>query len=74
MTTVDATTATGGDIDSRMLAPTFRVLLGYVRPHQTALVVGGLLRLATTATGLALPRLSSWTLASSSYVDSWVFG
>jgi ATP-binding cassette subfamily C protein len=31
------------------------VLLGHVRPHRTALVLGGLLSLATTATGLALP-------------------
>jgi ABC-type multidrug transport system fused ATPase/permease subunit len=35
--------------------PAWRVLLGYVRPHRAALVVGGLLSLATAATGLALP-------------------
>jgi ABC-type multidrug transport system fused ATPase/permease subunit len=32
-----------------------RVLLSYVRPHRTALVLGGLLSLATAASGLALP-------------------
>ena len=31
------------------------VLLGYVRPHVSALLLGGLLSLATAATGLALP-------------------
>ena len=34
---------------------TWRVLLGYARPHWGMLVVGGLLSLATAATGLALP-------------------
>jgi ATP-binding cassette subfamily C protein len=34
---------------------TWRALLGYVRPHRVALVGGGLLSLATGATGLALP-------------------
>ena len=34
---------------------TWRVLLGYARPHWSMLVVGGLLSLATAATGLALP-------------------
>lgn len=33
----------------------WRVLLGYARPHLRALVGGGLLSLATAATGLALP-------------------
>ena len=33
----------------------WRVLLDHVRPHRTALVLGGVLSLATTATGLALP-------------------
>jgi ABC-type multidrug transport system fused ATPase/permease subunit len=37
------------------LEPTWRVLLGYVRPHRWALLAGGLLSLATGATGLALP-------------------
>ncbi|GAA3093672.1 ATP-binding cassette subfamily C protein [Kribbella aluminosa] len=32
-----------------------RVLLGYARPHRGALVVGGVLSLATAASGLALP-------------------
>jgi ABC-type multidrug transport system fused ATPase/permease subunit len=35
--------------------PAWRALVGYVRPHSAALVVGGLLSLATAATGLALP-------------------
>jgi ABC-type multidrug transport system fused ATPase/permease subunit len=34
---------------------TWRVLAGYVRPHRWALLSGGLLSLATGATGLALP-------------------
>src|SRR6478609_3810323 len=34
---------------------TWRVLLGYARPHWRLLVVGGLLSLATAAAGLALP-------------------
>ncbi len=34
---------------------TWRVLLGYVRPHTGMLVLGGLLSLATAASGLALP-------------------
>lgn len=33
----------------------WRVLLGYARPHWFALIGGGLLSLATAATGLALP-------------------
>ncbi|MGH8823734.1 MAG: ABC transporter ATP-binding protein [Jiangellaceae bacterium] len=37
------------------MSTTWRVLLSYVRPHWIALVVGGLLSLATAATGLALP-------------------
>ncbi len=36
---------------------TWRVLLSYVRPHWIALVGGGLLSLATAATGLALPLI-----------------
>ncbi|HEV2783090.1 MAG TPA: ABC transporter ATP-binding protein [Actinophytocola sp.] len=35
--------------------PAWRVLLGYVRPFRAALVLGGVLSLATAATGLALP-------------------
>jgi ABC-type multidrug transport system fused ATPase/permease subunit len=35
--------------------PAWRVLLGYVSPFRGALVVGGVLSLATAATGLALP-------------------
>jgi ATP-binding cassette subfamily C protein len=33
----------------------WRSMLGYVRPHRWALLAGGVLSLATTATGLALP-------------------
>jgi ABC-type multidrug transport system fused ATPase/permease subunit len=33
----------------------WRVMYGYVRPHQLALLVGGMLSLLTAATGLALP-------------------
>jgi ABC-type multidrug transport system fused ATPase/permease subunit len=36
----------------------WRVLLSYVRPHRTALVLGGLLSLLTGATGLALPLVA----------------
>ena len=32
-----------------------RVMYGYVRPHRLALLAGGLLSLATSATGLLLP-------------------
>ena len=37
------------------LTPPWRVLLSYARPHWTALLAGGVLSLATTASGLALP-------------------
>jgi len=33
----------------------WRVMYGYVRPHRVALLAGGMLSLATSATGLALP-------------------
>lgn len=36
----------------------WRVLLGYVRPHWGTLAAGGLLSLATAATGLALPLVA----------------
>jgi len=36
----------------------WRVLLGYVRPHRWTLVAGGVLSLATAATGLALPLVA----------------
>jgi ABC-type multidrug transport system fused ATPase/permease subunit len=35
--------------------PPWRVLLSYARPHWVALLAGGVLSLATTASGLALP-------------------
>ena len=37
---------------------TWQVLWGYVRPHRWILVAGGLLSLATSATGLALPLVA----------------
>jgi ABC-type multidrug transport system fused ATPase/permease subunit len=47
------------DRDSRPARPTgppaWRVLLAYARPYRLALLVGGLLSLATGAVGLALP-------------------
>jgi len=36
-------------------APAWRVLLSYARPHRVALMVGGVLSLATAASGLVLP-------------------
>ncbi|HEX6873513.1 MAG TPA: ABC transporter ATP-binding protein [Micromonosporaceae bacterium] len=36
----------------------WRVLLGYLRPHWPALIIGGLLSLVTGATGLALPLVA----------------
>ncbi|MCI0686604.1 MAG: hypothetical protein L0Y54_05120 [Sporichthyaceae bacterium] len=39
--------------------PTWRVLLSYARPHRVALLAGGLLSVATTVTGLALPLIRS---------------
>jgi ABC-type multidrug transport system fused ATPase/permease subunit len=37
--------------------PAWRTLLGYIRPFRKALLLGGLLSLATAATGLALPLI-----------------
>ncbi|MCX5563268.1 ABC transporter ATP-binding protein [Streptomyces sp. NBC_00038] len=39
-------------------APAWRLLIGYVRPHRWALLAGGLLALATGATGLVLPLVA----------------
>ncbi|MFC9842477.1 ABC transporter ATP-binding protein [Streptomyces sp. NPDC060223] len=39
-------------------APAWRLLFGYVRPHRWALLAGGLLALATGATGLVLPLVA----------------
>ncbi|MFE9768621.1 ABC transporter ATP-binding protein [Streptomyces sp. NPDC005808] len=39
-------------------APAWRLLFGYVRPHRWALFAGGLLALATGATGLVLPLVA----------------
>ncbi|KKD07866.1 ABC transporter ATP-binding protein [Streptomyces sp. WM6386] len=38
--------------------PTWRLLLGYVRPHRWALLTGALLSLVTGATGLLLPLVA----------------
>ncbi|QOV40641.1 ABC transporter ATP-binding protein [Streptomyces ferrugineus] len=38
--------------------PTWRLLLGYVRPHRWTLLVGALLSLVTGATGLLLPLVA----------------
>ncbi|WP_405887283.1 ABC transporter ATP-binding protein/permease [Streptomyces sp. NBC_01136] len=38
--------------------PTWRLLLGYVRPHRWALLAGALLALTTGATGLVLPLVA----------------
>ncbi|MEU9284656.1 ABC transporter ATP-binding protein [Streptomyces sp. NPDC048275] len=38
--------------------PAWRLLLGYVRPHRWALLVGALLALTTGATGLVLPLVA----------------
>jgi ATP-binding cassette subfamily C protein len=49
-----------GDQQPDLVAPrpTWRVLGSYAGPHWAALVLGGLLSLATTATGLALPLIA----------------
>ncbi len=45
-------------LDAAAHPPVWRLLLGYVRPHRWTLVAGGLLSLATAATGLALPLVA----------------
>ncbi|MFC5220108.1 ABC transporter ATP-binding protein [Streptomyces coerulescens] len=44
--------------DTQVTPPTWRLLLGYVRPHRWALLVGALLSLVTGATGLLLPLVA----------------
>ncbi|MBT1092983.1 ABC transporter ATP-binding protein [Streptomyces sp. Tu102] len=44
--------------DAQPTPPTWRVLLGYVRPHRWALLAGALLSLVTGATGLLLPLVA----------------
>ncbi|WP_028804203.1 ABC transporter ATP-binding protein [Streptomyces sp. 142MFCol3.1] len=44
--------------DAQPDVPTWRLLLGYVRPHRWALLAGALLALATGATGLVLPLVA----------------
>ncbi|MGK5531109.1 ABC transporter ATP-binding protein [Streptomyces sp. URMC 129] len=44
--------------------PPWRVLLGYVRPHRGAMLLGALLSLATGATGLALPLVAQELIQS----------
>ncbi|MEN3304396.1 MAG: hypothetical protein V7603_598 [Micromonosporaceae bacterium] len=45
-------------LDVSRTPPTWRLLLSYVRPHRRTLVAGGVLSLATAATGLALPLVA----------------
>ena len=47
--------STAGSAPVPTNVPAWRVLLAYAAPHRGALVVGGVLSLATAATGLALP-------------------
>ncbi|HEX6675071.1 MAG TPA: ABC transporter ATP-binding protein [Actinomycetes bacterium] len=49
---------TGDHQPSAAEAPAWRVLLGYARPFRLALLLGGLLSLATGAVGLALPLVA----------------
>lgn len=44
--------------DAQPTPPTWRLLLGYVRPHRWALLTGALLSLVTGATGLLLPLVA----------------
>ncbi|MEU1258989.1 ABC transporter ATP-binding protein [Streptomyces sp. JL3001] len=44
--------------DTQPTPPTWRLLLGYVRPHRWALLAGALLSLVTGATGLLLPLVA----------------
>ncbi|MFD5862590.1 ABC transporter ATP-binding protein [Streptomyces chartreusis] len=44
--------------DAQPTPPTWRLLLGYVRPHRWALLAGALLSLVTGATGLLLPLVA----------------
>jgi len=45
-------------LDDHQATATWRVLLGYVGPHRWTLIAGGVLSLATAATGLALPLVA----------------
>ena len=53
---------------------TWRVLLGYARPHWRMLLLGGLLSLATAATGLALPLVVRELINTLGAVDGSVAG
>lgn len=44
--------------DAQPTPPTWRLLLGYVRPHRWALLAGAVLSLVTGATGLLLPLVA----------------
>ncbi|BBC38908.1 ABC transporter ATP-binding protein [Streptomyces graminofaciens] len=45
-------------LEARAEQPTWRLLLGYVRPHRWALLLGAVLSLVTGAAGLALPLVA----------------
>ena len=53
---------------------TWRVLLGYARPHWRMLMLGGVLSLATAATGLALPLVVRELISTLGSVDGSVAG
>jgi ABC-type multidrug transport system fused ATPase/permease subunit len=54
----DARTGTPAQPTEPAHPATWRVLLGYTRPHWPALLIGGALSLVTGATGLALPLVA----------------
>ena len=49
-------------LEERRYPPVWRLLLGYVHPHRWTLLAGGVLSLATAATGLALPLVARWLI------------
>jgi ATP-binding cassette subfamily C protein len=49
-------------LEERRDPPVWRLLLGYVQPHRWTLIAGGVLSLATAATGLALPLVARWLI------------
>jgi ATP-binding cassette subfamily C protein len=53
---------------------TWRVLLGYARPHWRMLLLGGVLSLATAATGLALPLVVRELISTLGAVNESVAG
>src|SRR3954466_6329084 len=51
-------TAVGMTVGASREPATWRILMGYVRPHRWTLAAGGGLSLVTAATGLALPLVA----------------